>query len=538
MNGEEDKSAVPEIFKWNVKRAAANVIDHGDTDVFPYSFENVLIRKNTDSFVKLIEELSINFEIHVNQTPPQFESLLSPVGYNGYRWITQIDPYWNCYILASLIRHGTDLESARIPEDDHFVHSYRYNPDKDDSNLFNRSFNWRSFMQQSYLHAQNHSHVIITDISEFYRRIYHHRVENALERVCSTNIPDKIIKLLSIFSLGTSYGLPVGGPASRILAETIMNQIDILLQARGMNFCRFVDDFHIFADSEESAHRNLQKLTELLIINQGLNLQKSKTRIMKSSEFIATFPRHLVPGNSPSGDRERLFSLDLNYDPYSPTAAEDYAALKASVSSIDFMSLLNEELQKSQVHTPTAMKLIRALKGLSPDIRIQAIQTMITNLEILYPVMSHLLIVLNSISSELSHHEIRLVCEKILDLSRVNSYILDLDIHKSYAVRILSKYKSYEVDALFTSWLENGCAALKRDVIIAFAARGGWDHLSDFKNRTAGQTPWVRRAMIAVSYGLGDEGKHWRNVHVKDHFDRFVQETCGNFRSEEYGQLL
>ncbi|QGY79186.1 RNA-directed DNA polymerase [Sphingorhabdus lacus] len=529
---------MPEIHKKNIKRAAQNVISFGDTDVFPYSFENVLIRRNTDGFVELIERLSNSFDEYIKSNPPQFENILSPVGYNGYRWITQIDPYWNAFMLSGLLRHAVELENARTPTTERSVHSYRLSADQTTDDLFEKEWNWRSFMQESYARASQHAYVVTTDISEFYRRIYHHRVENSLERVCKTNIPDKIIELLSAFSLGTSYGLPIGGPASRIMAEIVINQVDHLLNARGINFCRFVDDFHIFANSEEDAYRCLQQLTELLIINQGLNLQKSKTRVMTGAEFIGTFPSHLVPGATAQSDRERLFTIDLNYDPYSPTAETDYETLKQSLSGIDFLSLLDEELHKSQVHTPTVSKLIRALRAVDGTVREQAIKTLVGNVPLLYPVFSQLLIMLNSMRDDLTENETKIVCDAILKMVSDKSYLMALDVHRAYAVRLLYRLPDYRVDSVFTDWLANGCSALKRDVIIGFAARGGWDHLSDFKNRTAGQTAWVKRAMIAASYGLGDEGKHWRNDNILNDFDRFVRDTSSNFDASSYGDLI
>ena len=436
-------------------------------------------------------------------------------------------------MLSALIRHGNDIEGARLPVAQANVHSYRFDPDDENEGLFFKDWNWRSFMTESYSRAQTANFVVMTDVSEFYRRIYHHRVENALQKVCKTHIPEKIIKLLSIFSNGTSYGVPVGGPAGRIIAELVIDQIDHLLMARGINFCRFVDDFHIFASSEQEAYRAVQQLSELLIINQGLSLQKSKTRIMSSGEFIATFPSHLIPGASPSTDRERLFSLALNYDPYSPTAADDYESLKKSLNSIDFLSLLNDELSKSQLHGPTITRLIRGLRATSGSVREQAITTLMGNVEILYPVLSQLLIVLNTLKSDLNENEKKSICGKLIELINEKSYIIALDVHKCYAIKLLCDYNDYQVDAAFTDWLTNGSALLKRDVIIGFVCRGGWHHLSDFKNRVAGQSPWVRRAMIAASYGLGDEGRHWRKAQNFSEFETFTRDSAQNMKPSD-----
>ncbi|MGE4314261.1 MAG: RNA-directed DNA polymerase [Pseudobdellovibrionaceae bacterium] len=524
---------MPEIFKHNVSRAVRNVISHGDTDVLPYSFENILIRKNPEEFVKLVENLAEDFKNKLEDSSPQFESTLVPAGYNGYRWVTQIDPFWNSYLLSAIIRHGKDIEGARLPSEDKSVHSYRFNPDKDSDSLFLPDWGWHSFMRESFERAQNKSFVVVTDISEFYRRIYHHRIQNALERVCSTNIPINILKLLSKFSLGTSYGVPVGGPAARVIAELVLDQIDHLLRARGISFCRFVDDYHIFADSEQEAYRAIQQLSELLILNQGLSLQKSKTRIMSCQEFVITFPTHLKPDAKPMNDRERLFSLSLNYDPYSSTAEEDYEALKNSLDSIDFLSLLNEELNKSQTHGPTISKLIKALRVTKGKVREQAIITLMDNVHLLYPVFSQLLIVLYYLKGDFSDKEKEAVINKLLSLISEGSYLMALDAHKCYAIKIIADSNDYIVDSIFTNWLVNGSDLLKRDVIIGFIARGGWNHLSDYKNRVSGQTPWVKRAMLSASYGLGDEGKHWRQAQNFSEFEKFTKKAMENCNPQE-----
>ena len=50
--------------------------------------------------------------------------------------------------------------------------------------------------------------------------------------------------------------------------------------------------------------------------------------------------------------------------------------------------------------------------------------------------------------------------------------------------------------------------------------------LSDKKNYYTGMESWVKRAFIAGSYALGDEGDHWRNAAVKsmDKFEVIVRD--------------
>ncbi|MBK8286411.1 MAG: RNA-directed DNA polymerase [Ahniella sp.] len=120
--------------------------------------------------------------------------------------------------------------------------------------------------------------MILCDISDFYSRIYHHRVENALKWLnVKPDVVKRIVEVLQVFSGTVSYGLPVGGPASRLLAEISLNSVDKLLRGEGIRFCRFVDDYRIFCDSKEEAYQRLIFLSEKLF-NEGLSLQKDQDK--------------------------------------------------------------------------------------------------------------------------------------------------------------------------------------------------------------------------------------------------------------------
>jgi hypothetical protein len=147
-----------------------------------------------------------------------------------------------------------------------------------------------------------------------------------------------IMEFLLNFSQTYSFGIPVGGPAARLLSELSLNQIDRLLLANGVEFCRFADDFHLFCDSYEEAFAALVLLSERLLQNQGLQLQKAKTRIMSGEEFIATSPLG-DPADVESAelgtiaDQSRsLLQFSFRFDPYSPTATRDYEELKEEIN--------------------------------------------------------------------------------------------------------------------------------------------------------------------------------------------------------------
>ena len=89
--------------------------------------------------------------------------------------------------------------------------------------------------------------VAVTDIADFYPRIYHHRLDNALQVATSKSNHIKALKqLLSGWNKTESYGIPVGSAPSRLLAELVMTDIDQALLAQGIDFIRFNDDYRIF----------------------------------------------------------------------------------------------------------------------------------------------------------------------------------------------------------------------------------------------------------------------------------------------------
>ena len=161
------------------------------------------------------------------------------------------------------------------------------------------------------------------------------------------------MELLSRFSKNVSYGLPIGGPASRILAELCLNAPDLHLVRRKIPFCRYADDYCLFSKDKAEAYRLLVFLSEKLH-NEGLALQKKKTRILTSEEF-QEIVRALDPAdttNLSANEEQKLLKLSLRFDPYSPTAEADYLALREAVNQIDIIGILGREIAKTAIIPP------------------------------------------------------------------------------------------------------------------------------------------------------------------------------------------
>jgi len=526
------------VSKVEFKQAAAlaiqNVVKHGDTDIFPFPFENRAFFDRRAEVVNLVEEYDENFDEYLARFSPLNVSSLTPVTYSGFRWATQIDPIWNAYFLSCVLALAPKIEDARISKSDNVVFSYRNKADFESGDLFDRNYGWFQFMEQSIRLSLDAEFVVACDISEFYPRLGHHRLENALQQVSgNTAYPKRIMRFLGNYSNTRSFGLPIGGPAARILSELTINQIDRLLAGSGIKFTRFADDYHLFASSREDAYRHLIFLSEKLFDNQGLSLQKSKTRIMTAAEFRATNPLKQQMEEDETGDQlkpadhgsRELLRFSLRFDPYSSTAKDDYERLRSEIKKFDIIKLLKDELAKSRVHTALARKIVVAIRYLDGSTKDDAVLSIIENCDVLYPIFSSVLLMIDQVFEELSSATQGAVISELHKLIKSRSHLFRVDVHLSYAMRVLSHVNSPDNQSLLQQMYDERTSPLvRRDIILVLAKWGEWYWLSDRKNRFRELSGPERRAFIVASLILKDEGEHWRRHIAKElnPFEKFI----------------
>lgn len=528
------------------RTAIRNIATHGDTDVMPFPIENRVFYDREEETLRILEQFRQDFEAVARENKSLAAARSAPkdrvdtdnsliaVGYTGFRMGTQIDPIWNAYLLGLVISIGEEIEKRRLQPAEDRVFSYRFKHDPDNNTLFDREIGWREFQQASIKRAQKATFVVVSDISDFYPRIYHHRLENALSEVTTdrATVAQIMFLLKKITKHNVSYGLPVGGPAARLLSELLLNQVDHLLMLKGVDFCRFADDYHIFAPTREAAYSSLVLLSELLYDNEGLSLQKSKTRLMTPQEFeeLSDFaPRK--PQDTDEAKARSLLSLKLRFDPYSPTAAQDYKKLKAQVKDLELERWLNEEMRKSRVHPALMRRVLSAMPFEDPKVISVAVGLLVDNLKTpkdaeprLYPVIPSVMIFLKNVINVIDPDVRSYTFKTLRDLIINDSLEMQLPANLCYALRILADDPAPETNALLDRVRQRGSLAIKRDVILIMARRGARFWLSNLKGNFNWLTAWERRAMIIASMVMGDEGEYWRgNVrHAMSPVDELV----------------
>jgi hypothetical protein len=261
------------------KRAVSDISTYGDNDTLPFDIDNRFVSDKRGDLSQLafayfqeLENAGEKYAIEKIDSLAIFsERLLVPTGAAGFRITTKIHPFWNVYFNALGVAIAEALEPTRSER----AHSYRFVGTGDA--LFARSASWRAFREACIVdcEAQSETAVVVqTDISSFYEHIYHHRIENLIDDLFGkqATISAQVDRFLNRFASGRSFGLPVGGQCSRILAELLLAQIDRGLEDAKVIWRRYVDDFVLIMPNQAEAYRALATLSHALA-DYGLALR-------------------------------------------------------------------------------------------------------------------------------------------------------------------------------------------------------------------------------------------------------------------------
>ena len=139
---------------------------------------------------------------------------------------------------------------------------------------------------------RGYRYAVDMDLSKFFDRVGH----DVLMARVARRIKDKqLLRLIGRYLRAgvmvegvlqpTDVGTPQGGPASPLLANMLLDDLDKELERRGLHFVRYADDFAIFAKSQRSAERIMASVTRFLTDKLRLVVNQEKSRVVASEEF-------------------------------------------------------------------------------------------------------------------------------------------------------------------------------------------------------------------------------------------------------------
>ncbi len=368
------------------KRATADIGANGDNDTLPFDIDVRFINENQERLAELAyryfeyldglpkkDTKPLNVRDTINSLDVFSERLLVPTGAAGFRITTKIHPLWNIYLNGL----GVAIAEVHEPMRSDRVHSYRFL--SQGNKLFDWTSSWRAFREASIADCEavgDRAVVVQTDISSFYEHVYHHRIENCIDDLFSegSKVAIQVDRFLSKLASGRSFGLPVGGQCSRILAELLLSSVDQRLTEEGIRWRRYVDDFVLVTNNQADAYRALAFLSHALA-DYGLSLNRTKTTVLTGKHFC-DYVRTQLGGAG--DDSSKLREIDLHFDPYSDSCLDDYEALRETVESLEVRALLDLELNKGQPDTFLVAQIGRTLRYHSPGVALQLCGTLLS----------------------------------------------------------------------------------------------------------------------------------------------------------------
>ena len=222
--------------------ALRHITTYYDTDFFPRAEEFLAIGHSWDEVKNHILESDLD---HILSAPPLVEPW--PKTRSGFRIVHRPEPLDSIVFAALAKTIASDVEAARASPE--VACSYRIS--ESDRSFFADGSGFNVYRERCENLSTDFPFVLSADISDFYNKIYLHRLQNAIQS--ATDDPPGISKRIEYFltALNTraSQGIPVGPAASIIMAEATLIDADQFIYGRGFEHVRYVDDFRIFGNS-------------------------------------------------------------------------------------------------------------------------------------------------------------------------------------------------------------------------------------------------------------------------------------------------
>lgn len=379
------------IAESSIRWAIEHLTEFGDTDLFPKPVEYDIIKSEKEYVISKLRDLDIsNYKFHSSRR------FVIPKDELSYRIATQLNPIDSILLTALLHEYGDLIESKRESTDK--VFSYRFLP-TDDGNLYNTEISWEKYWKKCKQELKEYEYVAYVDISDFYNQIYHHTIENQLIECGFPNQAVKfIINLLTYLTQKNSRGIPIGPHVSHLLAELSLIPIDESLVLKGIQFCRYVDDYAIFASTHEEATMVFYHMAEILDKQQRLVIQKQKAKIYTKKEYKKVCSKMMI--DDPINDiEEEILGIIKEHsegDSYTPIKLSDLTPEDLEVLSYDNINALLNEYISSQ--TPKFSRLRWLYRRLAQIGIPHAVDFSIENMHRLIPAINDVCLYLASTS--------------------------------------------------------------------------------------------------------------------------------------------
>ena len=498
-----------------LETAFAAIEEHGYGDFFPKPPEIEVIRDNWDSIRSKLSEIDLDTYIGYDRV-----TTFAPKSRLAVRRVSLLHPFDLIIYTALVLSLRDEITAARLSSSEDRVFSYRAE-DAAPYLLYTTKPSYLDFKNrvEERVADESEAWVGVSDIGDFYPRIYQHRLINALQAAAGDTKRDQIRvleKMLFRFADGTSYGIPVGPPASRPLGEAVLIDVDSTLRSYGIDFIRFTDDFLIFAATPEAGEYGIRILAETLFLNHGLTLQTAKTRVMKASEYLE---KYLTPHSEKETNRRKLLEIVGGYDESTSYEELDEDG-KREIDALNLSEMLKDALAEGQnVNYKEVSFILGRLSALQKP---ELIPTVLENLSRLNPVAHSVASFFRefiSLPKSTTESITAALLAPLLDRDNIGP-------SEYYCIWILSVFHSHKdwnhADNLLRILRETNSDAIRRYAALALMTSGTRAQVAQISKYLASASPLCRTAILLATTRMGsDERKYLRQtLHLSDALEK------------------
>jgi hypothetical protein len=493
--GHNQGVCVPAALEAAISRAVDHLAAYGDTDIFQSPLDGLALFRNREVAIASVTAHHHHFDALATLDPPEIIRSLVPSGYHSLRLGSQIPPIWNAYYLSLVIACAPDIERLRAPAQS--VFSYRFEPSAEAPRLFDPSVGWGGFMEATREKCLRHTYVLVTDIGDFYHRIRIDPLVFALRRAgVADTLVDRLAQLLRLLDVDR-FGLPIGGPASRLLAELALARFDDGVRNAGICCLRFVDDLRVFADDEVQAHKHLQAISELAW-NEGLSLQKGKTRVMRSRDLLEELDLASSIAVLVGPDVAELTTRPLqSHDPYAELRAQVDQGLVQFASKPDAATRVLREFAKVRLNLSLARNLLAALRFMEASELGPLLVKLLEDCErpAMVPVFMRVLEAIDANLDRLSPAIVSGLRDRLLAFLEGDGAVAGIDLHRALTLRLLCRtppgQEGCVPEAVRARWRAEASSLVMREALALCAA---WEDRTAHRELADGDYvgPWER----------------------------------------------
>lgn len=461
-----------------------------DSDFFPKPIEFEALWYQWD--VVKAELLSKNVS-KLWVTPPRAMTVGKPKG--GFRVVHQLEPIDAIVYTALAFETAPSIEAARMPQAQNIACSYRFAPA--DGSFFARGTGWADFNSKTEQLLGGFSHILVTDITDFYNQIYLHRLNNAIESSNSALKPfaAEIENFLLTLNSKSSQGVPVGPAASIVMAEAVLIDVDLFLQGQGVRHTRYVDDIRLFSNSPRELHRVLERLTLYLYENHRLTVSSEKTKLSESAEFLA-----LHMHNHYAEEKSELLETLDGFNPYSDDYDEPDFDDDEDDANAGLIAAIERVINYEHLDLGLARSVIRTARRNSIGV---IADHLVTHFPFFSPAVNDVVLYLHEVTDASLADSLRPKFETL-----VESPAMDTQLVRYWIESYLARYPAYMSSTVLAQFIYGGPNIENQAIAATTTKNVAWvrDHKASIYNLGG----WGRRAVLNAARILpSDERTHW-----------------------------